>query len=48
MNREVPKSKFQVPEKLQAPSSKMARLSELEFWRFSGIWNLEFGTFLLG
>jgi hypothetical protein len=39
----------QIPEKLQAPSRKMARrVLEFEIWSFFGVWNLEFGTYVRG
>jgi ethanolamine utilization protein EutN len=48
--KEIPSSKIQVPKKLQISSFKeMPRMRWLEFgaWNFFGIWNLEFGIFLM-
>src|SRR3989442_5366347 len=45
----APSSKLQTPEKLQQPSRKTARLSQvlgLEAWDFSGAWFLGFGASL--
>jgi hypothetical protein len=39
---EVPSSKFQVPEKLQATSTQIRQLLELGTGDFFGAWSLEF------